>query len=138
MTDTGIFRVPIIFLFPNNEYNECSSKVAQQIDIMPTILNYLNYPTPYIAFGKNLLDSNPNNNWVINYNNGFYQYFEGDYLLQFDGEKPFALYNYNSDNLLKENVLNEISEQDNMLNRCKAIIQEYIERMINDNLIINK
>ncbi len=31
-------------------------RIAQQIDIMPTVLSYLNYDDEYIAFGNNLLD----------------------------------------------------------------------------------
>lgn len=42
---------------------------------MPTILNYLNVPRSYLAFGKDLLDENSDNNWAINYNNGIYQFF---------------------------------------------------------------
>ena len=135
LTDAGLFRVPIIFYRPTEEFSEHRDCVAQQIDIMPTVLNYLNYPAPYLAFGKDLLAEN-NGNWAINYNNGFYQLFEGDYMIQFDGKIPLALYNYKTDPLLKDNLLNKISVQEEMLEKCKAIIQEYIMRMTTDNLVI--
>ena len=89
----------------------------------------------YLAFGKDLLAEN-NGNWAINYNNGFYQLFEGDYMIQFDGKIPLALYNYKTDPLLKDNLLNKISIQEEMLKKCKAIIQEYIMRMTTDNLVL--
>ena len=136
LTDVGLYRIPIIFYKPNEEIKGDSNKIAQQIDIMPTILNYLNYPEEYLAFGKNLLEDNPNENWSINYNNGIYQFYEDDYIIQFDGEKPIALYNYKTDCLLKENLLGKVDMQDMMLNRCKAIIQDYILRMTNDNLVL--
>ena len=75
-------------------------------------------------------------NWSINYNNGIYQFYEGDYIIQFDGEKPIALYNYKTDSLLKDNLLGKVDMQDKMLNRCKAIIQDYILLMTNDNLVL--
>ena len=135
LTDAGLFKVPIIFYMPNGEISGCKENVAQQIDIMPTTLNLLNYPNSYLAFGKNLLGENSCNDWAINYNNGVFQLFEGDYMLQFDGQKPLAIYNYKTDSLLKENLLGKVPSQEHMLNKCKAIIQQYIERMINNNLI---
>ena len=137
LTDAGLFRIPIIFYMPNSEIKGCSDKIAQQIDIMPTILNYMNVPTPYLAFGKDLLGDNSNDNWAINYNNGIYQFFCDEYLIQFDGNNPLAIYNYKIDTLLNDNILGKVSNQDIMLNKCKAIIQEYILRMSNDSLVIN-
>lgn len=136
LTDIGAYRVPIIFYQPESELNGCSNVIAQQIDIMPTILNYLNYPTPYIAFGKDLLDESCGNNWAINYNNGVYQFIESDYMIQFDGKRPITAYNFSNDILLQNNILDSIPEKEKMINKCKAIIQEYIERMTKDRLVI--
>ena len=86
-----------------------------------------------MAFGKDLLDEG-GKNWAINYNNGFYQYFREDYMLQFNGENAFAMYNFATDTLLKENIVNEIAEQDMMTEECKGIIQQYIERMTENRL----
>ena len=137
LTDAGLFRVPIIFYMPNEDINGDNSKVAQQIDIMPTVLNYLNYPNTYLAFGKDLLKSDNYENWAINYNSGIYQFFDEDYMIQFDGNKPIALYNFKTDTLLKNNLLgNDHMQESDMLNKCKAIIQEYIMRMTTNSLVI--
>ena len=136
LTDTGLYRVPIIFYMPDSDIKGCSEIVAQQTDIMPTILSYLNYPNSYLAYGKDLFNNDMNENWAINYNNGFYQFFEGDYMIQFDGTEPFAIYDYKKDSFLSNNLLGQIPEQNKMLNKCKAIIQDYIARMINDNLVV--
>ena len=137
LTDAGLFRVPIIFYMPSEKINGDNNRVAQQIDIMPTVLNYLNYPNPYLAFGKDLLKSCNYEDWAINYNSGIYQFFDGDYMMQFDGNKPIALYNYKTDILLKNNLLGSDSLQESaMLSRCKAIIQEYIMRMTTNSLVI--
>lgn len=134
LTDAGLYRVPIIFYLPGGDLKGCSTKIAQQTDIMPTVLGILNYDRPFVAFGKDLTDDT-SGNWAINYNNGFYQYFKNDYMLQFNGEEAFALYNYATDSLLKENLVNEISEQDAMVDECKGIIQQYIERMTENRLM---
>ena len=133
LTDAGLYRIPIIFYMPGGELKGHSDKIAQQTDIMPTVLGILNYDKPFVAFGKDLLDEG-GKNWAINYNNGFYQYFRDDYMLQFNGENAFAMYNFATDTLLKENIVNEIAEQDMMTEECKGIIQQYIERMTENRL----
>ena len=50
--------------------------LAEQIDILPTILSYLNYPYPYVAFGTNLFDKN-SRRFVINYIQDSYQFLSG-------------------------------------------------------------
>ena len=59
-------------------------------------------------------------------------------MLQFDGKKPFALYDFENDIFLKNNILNKSSKQDEMLDKTKAIIQQYIERMIDNNLVVEE
>ncbi|KAA6335855.1 hypothetical protein EZS27_015952 [termite gut metagenome] len=61
---------------------------------------------------------------------------KGDYLLQFDGEKTIAVYRFKTDKLLKENLSSEIdsSVRERMEDELKAIIQQYMERMVNDEL----
>lgn len=133
----GVFRVPIIFYMPGSNLSGHKEMTAQQIDIMPSVLGYLNYPNEYIAFGKDLFNDSVDN-WAINYNNGMYQYFEDDYMLHFDGKNPNALYNLEQDTLLKKNMLDESNVQDKMLDKTKAIIQQYIERMLDNNLTIKE
>jgi phosphoglycerol transferase MdoB-like AlkP superfamily enzyme len=53
----GSYCIPIIFFKPGSDLVGIKNRIAQQIDIMPTILNYLNYDGEYIAFGNNLLDN---------------------------------------------------------------------------------
>ncbi len=78
--------------------------IAQQIDIMPTILDYLGYDKKYVGFGIDLFNTPAKDTWAVNYNNGFYQYVKGDYLLQWDGQKTKALYRFRTDLLLEHNV----------------------------------
>jgi phosphoglycerol transferase MdoB-like AlkP superfamily enzyme len=52
----GAYSIPIILYKPGSDLKGIKKRIAQQIDIMPTILNYLNFDDEYIAFGNNLLD----------------------------------------------------------------------------------
>ena len=59
-------------------------------------------------------------------------------MLRFDGKRLQAIYDFEQDTLLKKNLLNKSSEQDKMLDKTKAIIQQYIVRMIDNDLIIKE
>lgn len=138
-TAQGLYAIPVLFYRPTGElkgYDE--ERIASQIDIMPTVLNYLGYDHPYIAFGSDLFGVKPEDTFAVNYFNGIYQFFKGDYLLQFDGEEPVALYLFKTDVMLTENLLPVTDEAtlEPLVSQLKSIIQQYMERMVENQLII--
>lgn len=134
LTDAGRYAVPIIFYTPDGDLQGRVDAIAQQIDIMPTVLGYLGYDHPYVAFGCDLLHTPAEDTYAVNYNNGIYQYFKGDYMLQFDGIRTIAVYAFKTDKLLKQNLVGKIPEQDRMELELKAIIQQYMERINGDRM----
>ena len=128
----------MIFFEPNGqapfEPGIDSTTIAQQIDIMPTVLEYTGYDRPFIAFGKSLISTTPERNFAVNYNNEMYQYYKDDLILLFDGEKSTGLYNIRKDKLMKENIIGTSNVENKMEKELKAIIQQYMTRMINDRL----
>ena len=137
-TDLGGFCSPIIFFDPSGDLKPgMRNAIAQQIDIMPTVLSYLGYDRPYVAFGCDLLTTSDEDTWAVNYINGIYQYVKGDWLLQFDGHKAKALYRFRTDLLLKDNLLTkEPKIAKDMELQVKAIIQSYMTRMVNNQLVV--
>jgi len=137
-TDLGGFCSPIIFFDPSGELQPgMRDAIAQQIDIMPTVLNYLGYDRPYVAFGCDLLSTPASETWAVNYQNGIYQYIKGDYLLQFDGQRTKALYRFRTDLLLKQNLVGKLPDvQSAMEKELKAIIQSYMTRMTTNQLVV--
>ena len=137
-TDLGGFCSPIIFFDPSGDMKPgMRNAIAQQIDIMPTVLSYLGYDRPYVAFGCDLLTTTDEDTWAVNYLNGIYQYVKGDWLLQFDGQKSKALYRFRTDLLLKDNLLTkEPKIVKDMERQVKAIIQSYMTRMVNNQLVV--
>ena len=131
---SGRYSVPIIFYTPDGSLQGHHDMIAQQADIMPTVLGYLGYDEPFVAFGNNLLTTSPEDAFAVNHTNGIYQYFKDDYLLQFDGETPIAIYAFKTDKLLKENLLGTVPQQEKMLAELKAIIQQYMYRMNADKM----
>ena len=139
-TDLGGFCSPIIFFDPSGEFKPgMRDAIAQQIDIMPTVLSYLGNDRKYVGFGIDLLTTPAKDTWAVNYLNGIYQYVKGDYLLQWDGQKTKALYRFRTDLLLKQNVANkEPKVREAMEREVKAVIQSYMERMTRNELVAGK
>lgn len=140
-TDLGLYSVPIVIFDPSGRIKpERSQSIAQQTDIMPTILGALGYDNPYVAFGKDLLRTPAEDTWAVNYMNGIYQFVKGHYLLQFDGNELKAVYDFRKDAQLKNNLLQtkkndaEVKAYERQL---KAIIQSYMQRMIENELVIH-
>ena len=127
-TDLGVFTGPVIFFSPGDpDFKGCHEGLAQQIDIMPTLLGYLGYNRPYIAFGQDLLNTPKEETFVVNYPNGVYQFAKNGYVIQFDGEKTTAVYSLD-DKLMQNNLLGTVDITD-MERQLKAIIQQYMSRM---------
>lgn len=140
-TDLGVFGVPIIIFDPSGDIQpDRRHCIAQQIDMMPTMLNYLGYPNPYVAFGCDLFNTPDSLTWAVNNTEGIYQYVKGDYVLQFtDNGHAKAVYNYKKDWFLKKNLLGKTGKTEKQMEReLKAIIQSYMERMVEDRLTFDK
>ena len=134
-TDLGGFCSPIIIYEPNGgQQPEMIDKIAQQIDILPTVMGMLHYPKPYFGFGIDLLNTPAEDTWAVNYLNGIYQYVKQGHVLQFDGEKSTGLYALN-DSLMQHNLVGQLPQQPSMERELKAIIQQYMERMTQDRLL---
>lgn len=129
-TAAGVFTIPIVFYTPDGSLRGLREGIAQQADIKPTVLSYLGYDEPYFSFGCDLLTTADEDTYAVNYHAGIYQFFRAGWLLQFDGEKPVALYRFADDRLLEKNLLDEeLAVASAMEQRLKAIIQQYITRM---------
>lgn len=134
-TTPGAFSIPILFYYPGGDLKGHSDKLIQQLDIAPTVLNYLNYDKPYFSFGFDAFDKEEDN-FVVNNNGDSFNFYQGDYLLVYDEEKTVALYNVKTDRLTKRNLVNTMPAlQQNMEKQLNAFIQQYNNRMIENKLV---
>lgn len=135
-TSVNRFAIPIIFYKADGSFKGNDTGLAEQIDIMPTILSYLNFPDPYVAFGHDLL--NPGNKrFAINFIEESYQFLIGDYALYMTDDKLNAIYNRKEDPELRNNLIGKIDltkEEDLQ----KAIIQQFNNRMADNRMVIGK
>lgn len=134
-TNIGKFRIPILFFDPSNpEFVGVNEKNFQQIDIMPSIIDYLNIETKMISFGKSYKSKE---NFVVYYLQGTYHYIKDDYYLAFANHEPIGLYDWKKDILLKDNLIkkdpSKVQEYEKFL---KAYIQSFNERVVTNKLSI--
>jgi phosphoglycerol transferase MdoB-like AlkP superfamily enzyme len=136
-SDLGGFCSPIIIYEPSQQEGKTEDKIAQQIDILPTILGLLGYSKNYLAFGIDVLNTPAEDTWAVNYLNGIYQYVKYGYVLQFDGQQTKAVYKL-EDRLMKNNLLTSHPSPltTKMERELKAIIQQYMERMTQNRLMV--
>jgi phosphoglycerol transferase MdoB-like AlkP superfamily enzyme len=133
----GSFSVPIIFYRPGSDMTGMSNRIAQQIDIMPTLLHYLNYDGEFIAFGNDLLN-NAAGSFAFNSTGSTYNLYMNDHLLEMIDTMPAGLFNYRNDKFLDSNLLDRNSDLcREMEAKLKAIIQTYNARLIDNNLTVN-
>ena len=134
-TQAGAFAIPIIFYHPGGHLKGLSDKLVQQTDIMPTVLNYIGYDKPYFSFGFDAF-SPRRDNFVVNNIGGVFNFFQGDYFMTHDGEKPISLYNLKEDRLEKHNLIGEKpAVMDSLIQHLNAFRQQYNNRMIHNDLV---
>ncbi len=139
--DAGNFKVPIIFFTPDGSLRGRIPVIASQNDVMPTVLGYLHYNKPYFAFGNNLLDSayTSAHPYAINHFDQTFQFFQDSLLLQFDGERSNAIYNFVTDTFQQHNLISQVPEKRRiaMERQIKAIVQQYIDRMTSNRFTVD-
>ncbi len=130
----GHFKIPILFFDPTGEMGVGEHEgIVQQIDVMPTILSYLGYDQPYIAFGIDVLSTPAADTWAFNWD-PTPQFLQGDYLLQMTNDRISAMYNYHADPLLQHNILDSLSLHQPIEQKMKAFMQSTLTRMRNNEM----
>ncbi len=134
--NSGRFKVPLLFYDPNGNLKGSSNNISKHADIPSTVLSLLGNSSEFITFGADLFSEN--DNIVLNYrgnqylikNNRFSMVFNGDSITQFYSSR---------DSLCRYNLVNSLdfkTAKDSLLNKGKAYIQQYNNRLIENKLYI--
>ncbi|MCK4701011.1 MAG: LTA synthase family protein, partial [Bacteroidales bacterium] len=138
ITNLGQFRVPIIFFHPaDSSLRGKKNLITQQLDIMPSVLDYLDYNEPFISFGNSILRPREDH-FALTFQNGIYQYIANGYILIYNqNEGPISLYHFETDPLLENNLLRTSqSTRIEMVKKLQSIIQVYNHRMIRNEMVV--
>ena len=134
-TAEGAFTIPVMFYAPGDDFVGLNdSTVVQQTDIIPTLMSMLGVKDQFISFGNNMFDPDAPH-FAYNYFNGAHQLVEGKWMLQFMNERTIGFYNVEEDRSMKNNLVGKYPiEQAAMERRLKALIQQYNNRLIDNEL----
>ena len=126
--------VPILFFSPDEKYVGVNNDWAQQIDIYPTLLDMIGYQKPFRSWGRSLINDKKVAPFVIKYGSNMYQFMSGDYICTFDGKKAIGFYDKN-DKAMEYNLISKRNAVMDLLElKCKAFVQDYMERIIDKRL----
>lgn len=134
----GVYQVPLAFYSKEMIDNQQTNETAQHIDLGISIISALNIEDSIFSFGRNLFDS-ITQPFYINYLNNVFQFSDGHYLLQSDGENIKAIYDLETDKNIKKNIYKDNDDRWLEIDRdFKSRLQQYNNRMINNKLYIKK
>ena len=136
----GLYEVPIAFYHPHSSFFKGQREgVISQTDIMPSVLMYVDFDEPFIAFGEDALTTIKDHPYAVCYNAPLYQIISDRLLVQFDGEHVVAVYDHREDPCLQHNIADTIEPERiaSMVDYLKGYIQQYVHRMVHDKLKVD-
>lgn len=113
----GWYSIPMIFYSPMDDFHSVSDDIVQQVDLMPTIVDYLYLEERFVCFGNSLFQREQGNlGYQVAYGNGWHvlNYPGGTALIE--GSKEFG--------------------DPEKVRFLKAYVQQYNNRLIRNKLTI--
>lgn len=133
MTRQGIYAIPLLFYSPGDSLSGIEKKTCQQIDILPSVLGYLNYDKPFFAFGRNIFDLT-STGFAINYLNDSYQWIEGNHTFISDASNRGEYFQYSDASQL---ILETKSDSSVIHKKLNSFIQQYNSALINNKMKVH-
>ena len=135
-TRPGSYAIPILFYRHNSALKGHLAMTVQQTDILPSVLDYLHFPAPFVAFGQSIFQTEAPH-VAVTYLNHSWQLVRDGNSLEWDGEKTTSLYPASTGRRLSNNLAApESPDQRRMEQYLKAIIQQYHHRMSANQLTV--
>ena len=132
----GQYQIVTAFYAPNVIKPNRTNIMAQQTDIGVSLLAALGYNDTVFSFGRNVFDS-LQEPCFISYLNNIYEYSDGKYMLQSDGNNITSVFDIETDPCLINDIYKEGNDTWNELDsKFKMRLQQYTNRMINNKLYI--
>lgn len=128
-TNWGKYAIPIFYYMPADSLQGIYKKTTQQIDILPSVMDYLNLDEDYFSFGESIFDSTAHG-FSISYLNYNYQIIHGNQVIKTDFKS-----NYNYERFSNESLIKEMKPK-SLEDFLKAFVQTYNKRMIENTMSI--
>ena len=135
-TRPGSYAIPILFYRHNSALKGHLAMTVQQTDILPSVLDYLHFAAPFVAFGQSIFQPAAPHLAVTTLNNSWQLIMDGN-SLEWDGVKTTSWYQYSTDRRLANNLADQNSpDQIRMEQNLKALLQQYNYRMLANQLTV--
>jgi phosphoglycerol transferase MdoB-like AlkP superfamily enzyme len=130
----GKVSIPIIYYCPSDpQLHGDFVGVTQQLDIMPSVLDYLHYNRSFISYGKSIFE--PGYRFSVSFNGTNYQVVDSSHFILFDGNRILQLNHFRTDSLLENDLIGiDTLYRLDLEKNTKAYLQEYFFRLNNNAL----
>ena len=119
----GRYKIPLIIFKNDGSFQGINTNIVQHIDIMPTVLELLNYNKTFFSFGKSMFSKN---NWAIHFIQDEYRLITNRSVIVNKNENYKCFSDWNMSKNTKLDFEN--------IQLLKAIKQDYNSRMLNNKL----
>jgi phosphoglycerol transferase MdoB-like AlkP superfamily enzyme len=118
-------RIPLIFFHPSEKLSADTTQVVQQLDIMPSLLHYLNIKNPNPSLlGQSIFGKDPDNGYALYFCDNQYQVYLKGHYIEGNQDHPFVV----KDSM--DNTTGNASERETRF--IRAVIQYYNNGLINN------
>lgn len=136
---TGRYQIPIIFYTPGYEsLKRKDTTLMQQIDILPSLLDYLGYKKPFFSFGSSAF-AKKEPKFIISKLSGIYNWINNGYQLKIAEDKIIEAYKYPADTLGQNNLvkcIDTLQDVQKAKKNWEAFIQIYNGALINNKMFV--
>ncbi len=132
----GFYKIPIIFFAPGDDKLFGSTKeIAQQIDILPSVMDYLGYEKSFFSFGNSIFKET-SNRIVVNHLNGYSKWIMNDCLGRANLQKVSDIYDLRIDSLCQNNLYGKAEDtlSAKAIPYYKAFLQRYYSALIHNEM----
>jgi uncharacterized sulfatase len=135
----GTFSIPILYYYPGKKLRAAYyERVTQQIDILPSVLQFCNYKGPFTTFGKSVFESIPTNRFALTYLNRTYQLINDTVAVEFAAGEVKTVQRYKEATTLKNQVLLSKKAAEILTKQLLARKQLYSKTIIKNQLFPTK
>ncbi len=132
----GYFSIPLYFFTPDGSLSGHYDSLVQHTDIIPSVLDYLNYSGKVLSFGTSVFQDS-SGRFAVQYLDNMYQIVDNQFCLFHDGIKPIGLYRYFEDFHFEKNLIEtEVAVAARLSKKLEAVLQTYSSSLIGNRLCL--
>lgn len=133
----GRFAIPLLYFSPSDtNLKGVTNLLTQQIDILPSVMDYIGFNDSFFALGNSIF-SHVNNRFTIQQWSSNLLWTFNDYFLRCNYTIPEGLFDTRKDIFCDHNILHDNDSLSNkVINHLKAFRQVYTQSMIHNKMYI--